>query len=246
MILGVANDHSIAWAIAKEFHNQGAELALTYPNEAIEKRLRPLAESIGVDLILRCDVTRDEEITASFESLRREWGSLDILVHSVAFALPEDLRGRFIDTSRQGFHPALDVSAYSLVAVTRAAEDLLAVRNGSVLTLSYFGAEKVIPHYNVMGIGKAALEACVRYLAHDLGTRGIRVNAISAGPLRTLSSAGVKDFKSMLHHHREHTPLQRNITAEEVAAAAVFLCGNASAVTGEVLHVDAGYNIMGI
>ena len=247
VILGVANDHSIAWAIARAFRNEGAELALTYPNEAIERRVRPLAESIGADIVLPCDVTRDEEIASTFRALRERWGSLDVLVHAVAFALREDLKGRFVETSRQGFQVALDVSAYSLVAVTRAAEPLLAERRGSVLTLSYFGAEKVIPHYNVMGVAKAALEACVRYLAHDLGPQGIRVNAISAGPLRTLSSAGVRDFKSMLHHQSERAPLRRNITADEVAAAAVFLCGDsAGAVTGEVLHVDAGYNVMGI
>jgi enoyl-[acyl-carrier protein] reductase I len=247
VILGVANDHSIAWAIARAFRNAGAELALTYPNEAIERRVRPLAESIGADIVLPCDVTRDEEIAAMFGALGERWGSLDVVVHAVAFALREDLKGRFLDTSRQGFQVALDVSAYSLVAVTRAAEPLLAERRGSVLTLSYFGAEKVIPHYNVMGVAKAALEACVRYLAHDLGPQGVRVNAISAGPLRTLSSAGVRDFKSMLHHQSERAPLRRNVTTDEVAAAAVFLCGDsAGAVTGEILHVDAGYNVMGI
>lgn len=248
LILGVANDHSIAWAIARVFRSAGAELALTYPNEAIEQRVRPLAQSIGVELVLACDVTRDEEIAATFATLRERWdGRLDVLVHSVAFAEREDLKGRFVDTSRHGFQVALDVSVYSLVAVTRAAETMLAASRGSVLTLSYFGAEKVIPHYNVMGVAKAALEACVRYLAYDLGPQGIRVNAISAGPLRTLSSAGVPGFKTMLHHHADHAPLKRNITADEVAAAALFLCGDSGAgVTGEILHVDAGYNVMGI
>jgi enoyl-[acyl-carrier protein] reductase I len=247
LILGVANDHSIAWAIARAFHQQGAEIALTYPNQSIEKRVRPLAESIGVELVLPCDVMRDDDIASLFTVLRERWGSLDVLVHAVAFALREELNGRFVDTSRQGFQIALDVSAYSLVAVTRAAEPLLAARRGSVLTLSYFGAEKVVPHYNVMGVAKAALEACVRYLAHDLGPQGIRVNAISAGPVRTLSAAGIAGFKSMLHHQTEHAPLRRNITTEEVAAAALFLCGEpAGAVTGEVLHVDAGYNVMGM
>jgi len=247
VILGVANDHSIAWAIARAFREQGAELALTYPNEAIEKRVRPLAESLGIEIVLPCDVTQDAEIGSTFAALRDRWGGLDVLVHAVAFALREDLKGRFLDTSRQGFQLALDVSAYSLVALTRAAEPMLAQSRGSVLALSYFGAEKVIPHYNVMGVAKGALEACVRYLAYDLGPQGIRVNAISAGPLRTLSSAGITGFKSMLHHHAERAPLRRNITAEEVAAAAVFLCSSSAAgVTGEVMHVDAGYNVMGI
>jgi len=247
-IFGVANDHSIAWAIARRFHAEGAELALTYPNEAIEKRVRPLAESIGVDLVLPCDVGDDAQIAAVFATLAERWsGGLDAVIHSVAFATREDLKGRFVDTSRPGFHVALDVSAYSLVAMARAAEPLLAARRGSLVAMTYYGAEKVIPHYNVMGVAKAALETCVRYLAFDLGPAGIRVNAISAGPLRTLSSAGVSGFKTMLHLHEERAPLRRNVTADEVAAAALYLCSDAaSAVTGEVLHVDAGYNVMGM
>jgi enoyl-[acyl-carrier protein] reductase I len=247
VIFGVANDHSIAWAIAQRFHREGAELALTYPNEAIEKRVRPLAEALGVSLVLPCDVSRDQEIAAVFSTLREKWGELDAIVHAVAFALREDLKGRFVDTSRQGFHTALDVSAYSLVALSRHAEPLLDKRSGSIVALTYFGAEKVIPHYNVMGVAKAALEACVRYLAADLGPSGIRVNAISAGPLRTLSAAGISGFKTMLHHHEECAPLRRNIDAGEVGAAALYLCSDlATAVTGEVLHVDAGYNIIGM
>lgn len=247
VIFGVANDHSISWAIAQAFQREGAELAFTYPNEAIEKRVRPLAESIGASLVLPCDVARDDEITAVFAALREQWGELDAVVHGVAFALRDELRGRFVDTSREGFRIALEVSAFSLVAIVRAAEPLLAARQGSIVTLSYFGAEKVIPHYNVMGVAKAALEACVRYLACDLGPTGIRVNAISAGPLRTLSSAGISGFKTMLHHHEERSALRRNIRADEVAAAALYLCGDeARAVTGEVLHVDAGYNIVGM
>jgi enoyl-[acyl-carrier protein] reductase I len=247
-VFGVANDHSIAWAVARRFHAEGATLALTYPNEAIEKRVRPLAESIGVDLVLPCDVTDDAQIAAVFAALAERWGDgMDAVVHSLAFAAREDLKGRFVETSRPGFQLALDVSAFSLVALARAAEPLLAARRGSLVTMTYYGAEKVIPHYNVMGVAKAALETCVRYLAFDLGPAGIRVNAISAGPLRTLSSAGIGGFKSMLHYHEERAPLRRNITAEEVAAAALYLCSDAaSGITGEVLHVDGGYNVMGM
>ena len=247
-IFGVANDHSIAWAIARRFHAEGAALALTYPNAAIEKRVRPLAESLGVDLVLPCDVTDDAQIGAVFATLAERWnGALDAVIHSLAFAGREELKGRFVETSRQGFQLALDVSAYSLVAMARAAEPLLAARRGSLVTMTYYGAEKVIPHYNVMGVAKAALETWVRYLAFDLGASGIRVNAVSAGPLRTLSSAGIGGFKSMLHYHEERAPLRRNITAEEVAAAALYLCSDAaSGVTGEVLHVDGGYNVMGM
>jgi len=246
-VFGVANDHSIAWAIAKTFRREGAALALTYPNEAIERRLRPLAESVEAEIVERCDVTCDEDIEAVFEILRDRWGTLDILVHAVAFAVREELKGRFVDTSREGFRLALDVSAYSLVALTRAVEPLLTPARGSVLALSYFGAEKVVPHYNVMGVAKAALEAEVRYLAYDLGPNGVRVNAISAGPIRTLSAAGIAGFKTMLHHHAERAPLQRNVTADEVASGALYLCSDlGAAVTGEVLHVDAGYNVVGM
>jgi enoyl-[acyl-carrier protein] reductase I len=247
-VFGIANDHSIAWAIAQRLHVEGAELAFTYPNEAIQKRVRPLAESLGVDLVLPCDVTDDAQIAAVFAALGERWsGGLDAVVHSLAFAGRDELKGRFLDTSREGFRLALDVSAYSLVAMARAAEPLLVARRGSLIAMTYYGAEKVIPHYNVMGVAKAALETCVRYLAADLGPAGIRINAISAGPLRTLSSAGISGFKTMLHYHEERAPLRRNVVAEEVAAAALYLCSDgASGVTGEVLHVDAGYNVMGM
>jgi enoyl-[acyl-carrier protein] reductase I len=247
-VFGVANDHSIAWAIAQRFRAEGAELALTYPNEAIEKRVRPLAESIGVDLVLPCDVTDDGQIAAVFATLAERWsGGLDAVVHSLAFAARDDLKGRFIDTPREGFRLALDISAYSLVAMAHAAEPLLAPRRGSLVTMTYYGAEKVIPHYNIMGVAKAALETCVRYLAFDLGPAGIRVNAVSAGPMRTLSAAGISGFRDMLHHHEARAPLRRNIAAEEVAGAALYLCSDAaSAITGEVLHVDGGYNVMGM
>ena len=246
LVIGVANDHSIAWAIAQALHREGAELALTYVNESIEKRVRPLAESLGVRTVLPCDVSKDEDIDATLAALREQWGRLDIVIHAVAFALREELKGRFIDTSRTGFHVALDVSTYSLVALARAAEPLMAT-GGSLLTLSYFGAERVVPNYNVMGIAKAALEACVRYLAWDLGPQGIRVNAISAGPIRTLSAAGISGFKDMLHHHEARAPLRRNVRPEEVAGTALYLCSElGSAVTGEIVHVDGGYNIVGM
>jgi enoyl-[acyl-carrier protein] reductase I len=246
IVFGVANDHSIAWAIAQALHREGAELALTYVGESIEKRVRPLAESIGVQLVLPCDVSKDADIAATFAALAEQWGRVDIVVHAVAFALREELKGRVIHTSRAGFQIALDVSVYSLIAVARQAEPLMPA-GGSVLTLTYFGAEKVLPNYNVMGIAKAALEASVRYLAWDMGPQGIRVNAISAGPLRTLSSAGITGFKSMLHHHEERAPLRRNVELAEVAKSAVYLCSDlSSGVTGEVVHVDAGYNVVGM
>ncbi|MGH7787393.1 MAG: enoyl-ACP reductase FabI [Candidatus Binatia bacterium] len=246
-IFGVANDHSIAWAIAQRLRAEGAELALTYPNEQIEKRVRPLAASIGVDAVLPCDVTSDAQIAAVFADLGARWGGLDAVVHSLAFAERDDLKGRFVDTARQGFQVALEVSAYSLIALARCAEPLLAPNRGALVTMTYFGAEKVIPNYNVMGVAKAALETCVRYLAADLGPAGVRVNAISAGPLRTLSAAGIAGFRTMLHHYEERAPLRRNVTADEVAAAALYLCSDAaSGITGEILHVDSGYNVIGM
>ncbi len=246
VVFGVANDHSIAWAIAQALQREGADLAFTYAGDAIERRVRPLAASIGVDRVLPCDVTKDDDIAATFTALRQQWGRVDVVIHAVAFALRDELKGRFLHTSRDGFHVALDVSAYSLIAVARYAEPLMPA-GGSLLTLTYLGAERVLPNYNVMGIAKAALEASVRYLAYDLGPQGIRVNAISAGPLRTLSSAGIAGFKSMLHHHEERAPLRRNILPEEVAKTALYLCSElGSGVTGEVVHVDAGYNIVGM
>jgi enoyl-[acyl-carrier protein] reductase I len=246
IVFGVANDHSIAWAIAQALQREGADLAFTYVGESIERRVRPLAASIGVDRVLPCDVSNDDEIAATFAALRAAWGRVDIVIHAVAFALRDELKGRFLHTSRDGFRVAMDISAYSLVAIARHAEPLIPA-GGALLTLTYVGAERVLPNYNVMGIAKAALEACVRYLAYDLGPQGIRVNAISAGPLRTLSSAGITGFKSMLHHHEERAPLRRNILPEEVANTALYLCSDlGSGVTGEVLHVDAGYNIVGM
>jgi enoyl-[acyl-carrier protein] reductase I len=246
-IFGVANDRSIAWAISEAFHAQGAQLAFTFAGEVLEKRVRPLAEGIGAKIILPCDVTKDEEMEQVFATLKQEWGGVDILVHAIAFANKEDLANPYLQTSRQGFQLALDISAYSLVALARLAAPLMEERKGAILTLTYMGSEKVIPNYNVMGVAKAALEASVRYLAHDLGPKDIRVNAISAGPIRTLAAAGIADFRSMLHHVAGRAPLKRNIDADEVGKAAIYLCSDwGSAVTGEVLHVDAGYNVMGM
>jgi enoyl-[acyl-carrier protein] reductase I len=206
-----------------------------------------LAEGIGAKIILPCDVSKDDEIEQVFTTLKQEWGGVDILVHAIAFANKEDLANPYLQTSRQGFHLALDVSAYSLVALARHAAPLMEGRNSAILTLTYMGSEKVIPNYNVMGVAKAALEASVRYLAHDLGPKGIRVNAISAGPIRTLAAAGIADFKTMLHYVAGRAPLKRNIDADEVGKTAIYLCSDwGSAVTGEVLHADAGYNIMGM
>ena len=247
IIFGVANEKSIAWAIAQKLHKEGAELAFTFAGEALEKRVRPLADSLGAKLILPCDVTKDDQIQAVFEQVRSGFGHLDILVHAIAFANKEDLKTDFVNTSRDGFRLALDVSAYSLTALARHAAPLMAGRPGSILTLTYYGAEKVVPRYNVMGVAKAALEAGVRYLAADLGPKGIRVNAISAGPIRTLASAGISGFLEMLHYVESKAPLRRNITADEVAGAAVYVASDlSSGVTGEVIYVDAGYNIMGM
>jgi len=246
-IFGVANDRSIAWGIAQMLHEEGADLAFTYAGEILEKRVRPLAEKIGSKIILPCDVTKDEEIKQVFQNIRQEWGGLDFLVHAIAYANKEDLTNPYIETSREGFHLALDISSYSLVALSRHAAALMEGRKGAILTMTYMGSEKVIPNYNVMGVAKAALEASVKYLAYDLGPKGTRVNAISAGPIRTLAASGISGFKEMLHFSSERAPLKRNIDQDEVGRTALYLLSDmASAVTGEVLHVDAGYNIMGM
>ncbi|MFN7953703.1 MAG: enoyl-ACP reductase [bacterium] len=248
LVVGVANERSIAWGIAKRLADEGAQIALTYQGEVLEKRVRPLAESISAALLTPCDVASDADIDAAFGRIRDALGGLDVLVHSVAYARREDLTGDFVATDREGFRAALDISVYSLVALTRAALPLFEGRGGgSVLTLSYYGAEKALPHYNVMGVAKAALEAAVRYLAQDLGPRGIRVNAISAGPIKTLAAAGIHGFRDMLHHHEERALLKRNVTADEVGAAALALLGPlGTGITGEVLHVDAGYHATGM
>lgn len=246
LIFGLANTYSIAWAIAQEAKAQGAELGFTYLNEAIEKRMRPLAESLQAPLILPCDVGSDEQIAAVFEEVGRTWGRLDFLVHAIAFAQKEDLEGRYVDTSRQGFRVALETSAYSLVSLARAAAPLM-TEGGSILTLSYYGAEKVVKNYNVMGVAKAALEASVRYLAADLGPQGIRVNAVSAGAIKTLSAKGIRGFNEMLGVYAERAPLRRNVEAAEVGKASTFLLSPASSgITGEVLYVDSGYHVLGM
>ena len=246
-VFGVANDHSIAWAIAQRFHVEGAELAFTYPNEAIEKRVRPLAESLGSDLVLRCDVTDDAQIDAVAKTLGQKWGAAEMLVHGVAFANKEDLEGSFVATSREGFRTALEVSAYSLVNVTHRVRPLLEKNGGSIVSLTYLAAERAVPSYNVMGSAKAVLEQATRQMAYELGPKNVRVNAVSAGPVSTLAARGIKGFVGMHKDHAERAALKRNITQEEVGKAALFLLSDlASGVTGEVLYVDAGYRIMGV
>jgi len=246
LVFGVANERSIAWGISEAMHKHGARMAFTFAGEALEKRVRPLAESVGAELVSQCDVTNDQQIESVFAEVGSKWGGIDVLIHAVAFANREDLEGTYLNTSRDGFKLALDVSAYSLVALSRQAAPLMQ-SGGSVLTLSYYGSEKVVAGYNVMGVAKAALEASVRYLAADLGPQNIRVNAISAGPIKTLAAAGIKGFKSILHVVEEKAPLRRNVTQDDVAKSALFLCSDlGSGVTGEVLHVDSGYNILGL
>jgi len=246
LIFGVANDHSIAWGIAKALHEHGASIGFSSIEALIERRVRPLAESIGSSFVEPCDVQQDADIERVFARWQHEQGSLDIVVHALAFARREDLEGRFVDTSRDGFTLALDVSAYSLVALARAAAPLMPA-GGSIMTLSYYGAEKVVANYNVMGVAKAALEASVRYLAADLGPAGVRVNAISAGPIRTLAASGIAGFKSMYGKFRDVAPLRRNISIEDVGGAAVYLASELSAaVTGEVVYVDGGFNVLGV
>ncbi len=247
VIFGVANEKSIAWAIAEAFKREGAELVLTYANETVAKRVRPLAESIGVQLVLPCDVRDDADIKKVFAEIGKAWGGIDILVHSIAFANKEELKGSFLNTTREGFAMAMDISAYSLVALVKEAEPLLRGRNGCVMTRTYYGSQKVFPNYTVMGVAKAALEASVRYLAEALGPEGIRVNAVSAGPLKTLAAAGVGGFNQIAGHVEEKAPLRSNITQEDVAGAALYLCSSlAKGVTGEILFVDSGYNIIGL
>ena len=246
LIFGVANDHSIAWGIAQALHAEGATVGFSSAEMLIEKRVMPLASSIGADFVEPCDVQHDADIARVFGAWKDRYGTLDILIHAVAYAKREELDGRFVDTSRAGFALALDISAYSLVAMARAAEPLMS-GGGSILTLTYYGAEKVVANYNVMGVAKAALEACVRYLAVDLGPHGIRVNAISAGPVRTLAASGVKDFKTLHRQFRDISPMRTAITIEDVGATALYLTSDMSrAVTGEVVYVDGGYNIIGV
>jgi enoyl-[acyl-carrier protein] reductase I len=246
VIFGVANDKSIAWAIARLFHEHGAELAITYAGEAFEKRVRPLAESLDVAAILPCNVTSDDEIASVFSDLAKIWDGIDVVIHAVAFANKEELKGSILGTTREGFATAMDISVYSFLEIMKAAQPMMQGRASSALTLSYYGAIKVFPSYNVMGIAKAALESSVRYLSEALGPEGVRVNAISAGPVRTLAAAGVNGFHNILSHVESKAPLRRSITQEDVAKSALYLCSDlASGVSGEIHYVDAGYNIIG-
>jgi len=246
LVMGVANDRSIAWGIAQAVAQQGAELAFTYQGEALEKRVRPLAQSVGAGLVLPCDVADDSSLDALFAGIKSEWARLDFLVHAIAFSDKEELKGQYLATSRRNFAQTMDVSCYSFTACAQRAAPLMS-EGGSLLTLTYYGAERVMPHYNVMGVAKAALEASVRYLAADLGGRKIRVNAISAGPIKTLAASGIGDFRYILRWNQLNAPLKRNVTIEDVGGAAVFLLSELGAgVTGEVHHVDAGYHVVGM
>jgi enoyl-[acyl-carrier protein] reductase I len=247
IVFGVANKRSLAWAIARRAAEAGARIALTYQGERLEENARELAASLKDPLVLPCDVTKDEEIESVFTQIKESFGSLDFVVHGIAYALREELEGEYVNTSREGFRTALDVSVYSLTAIAKHAAPLMEDRGGAILTLTYLGGERVIPHYNVMGIAKAALDMSVRYLAWDLGAHGIRVNALSAGPVKTLASAGISGFSKILEHMRNHAPLRRNVDQAEVADAALFLLSDlARGVTGELMHVDSGYHIMGM
>jgi len=248
LIAGLASNRSIAWGIAQAMHREGAELAFTYQNEKLKPRVEKMGAECGSNLALPCDVGSDDEIDNAFKQLGESWDSLDVIVHSVAFAPREELEGEFVDaTTRQGFMQAHDISSYSFTALAKAARPLMKGRNGALLTLSYLGAERVLPNYNVMGLAKASLEANVRYMAAGLGPEGTRVNAISAGPIRTLAASGIKNFRSMLSYNEKNTPLRRNVTIDEVGNVAAFLCSDlASGITGEITYVDAGYNITGM
>jgi enoyl-[acyl-carrier protein] reductase I len=247
LVTGVANDRSIAWSIAEAFHREGAELAFTYPGEGMEKRVRPLAEGLGAKAIIDCDVSKDEDVDRSVKEVRKVWDRLDVLVHSIGFAPRGALDGRVVDvTTREAWRITMDVSAYSLIGLTRAFKPMMPA-GSSIVTLTYYGAEKVVRNYNVMGVAKAALEASMRYLAEDLGQDGIRVNAISAGPIKTLAAAGIKGMRTMLGENAAKTPLRRNVEQDDCANAALYLCSDLGRnVTGEVLHVDAGQNIVGV
>jgi len=247
-IVGVATDRSIAWGIAKALHREGAELAFSYPNDRMKERVVPLAQSLGSNLTLPLDVTADEQLDGAFDVLKREWGQLDIVIHAVAFAPTEAIKGSFTaNTSREAFRIAHDVSSYSFTALARGAQPLMAQRQGALLTLSYLGAVRSIPSYNVMGLAKASLEANVRFLAADLGPGGTRVNAISAGPIKTLAAAGIGGFRRMLAHVAQVAPLRRNVTLDDVGNAAAFLCSDmAAGITGEILYVDSGFNTVGM
>ncbi|WP_343564050.1 enoyl-ACP reductase FabI [Kiloniella sp. b19] len=246
LIMGVANDHSIAWGIAQALHSQGADLAFTYQGDAFKKRVEPLAESLGSTMVLPCDVEDMDALDKTFDTLRESWGTIDFVVHAVAYSDKEELKGRYVDTTRDNFRRTMSISAYSFTAVAKRAAELMP-HSGSLITLTYLGAERVTPNYNVMGVAKAALEASVRYLATDLGPQGVRVNAISAGPMRTLAGSAIADAKYTFGFTRDHSPLRRNVHLEEVGNAGLYLLSDlAAGVTGETHYVDAGYNAIGI
>jgi enoyl-[acyl-carrier protein] reductase I len=246
LIMGLANDKSLAWGIAQKLAEHGAELAFSYQGEALEKRVRPLAASLGSDFLIDCDVSSMAALDTAFETLAARWPTIDFVVHAIGFSDKNELRGRYCDTSLDNFLMTMNISAYSLVAVTKRAADMMP-NGGSILTLSYYGAEKVVPHYNVMGVAKAALETSVKYLANDLGPQAIRVNAISAGPIRTLAASGIGDFRYILKWNELNSPLRRNVSIEDVGGSALYLLSDlASGVTGETHHVDAGYHVVGM
>ncbi|KJE35099.1 enoyl-ACP reductase [Thalassospira sp. HJ] len=246
LIMGVANDKSIAWGIARAAAAAGAEIAFTFQGEALEKRVRPLAESVGSDIVLPCDVTDAESMDAVFETLKEKWGKLDFVVHAIGYSDKNELRGRYVDTSPENFAMSMNISVYSFTAIAQRAEKLMSA-GGSMLTLSYYGAEKVMPHYNVMGVAKAALEASVKYLANDLGPDGIRVNAISAGPMKTLAASGIGDFRYILKWNEYNSPMRRNVTLDDVGGSGLyFLSDLSTGVTGETHHVDCGYHTVGM
>ena len=246
LIMGLANDKSIAWGIARACHEAGAELAFTYMGDAFKKRVEPLAESINVNKIYDCDAGNSSSLDSVFTAIKSDWGSLDFVVHAIGFSDKSELRGRYVDTSPENFRMTMDISAYTFTAITQRAEKLMN-SGGSLLTLTYYGAEQVMPHYNVMGVAKAALEASVKYLAEDLGKDGIRVNAISAGPIKTLAASGIGDFRYILKWNELNSPLRRNVTQDEVGKTAIYLLSDlSSGVTGENIHVDAGYHVVGM
>jgi len=246
LIMGVANDRSIAWAIAQACHAQGAELAFTYQGDALKKRVEPLAASVGSDIVLPCDVTDNASVDAVFEALAADWGKLDFLLHAIAYADKAELKGRYVDTSAGNFERSMNISCYSFTALAQRAEALMS-DGGSLLTMTYYGAEKVMPHYNVMGVAKAALETSVRYMAMDLGPKNIRVNALSAGPIKTLAASGIGDFRYILRWNELNSPLRRNVTQEDVGKAGFYLLSDlSSGVTGECHHVDCGYHVVGM
>jgi len=246
IIMGVANERSLAWGIAAALAAQGAEIAFTYQGEALGRRVKPLAASVGSTIVLPCDVSDEASIDAAFDGVQRQWGGIDFMVHAIGFADKQYLRGRYVDTPREAFLQALDISCFSFTSVCRRAAALMP-QGGSLLTLSYLGAERVVPHYNVMGVAKAALEASVRYLAMDLGANGIRVNAISAGPVKTLAANGIGDFRYILRWNQLNSPMERNVTIEDVGGAGLYLLSDlSSGVSGEVHHVDCGYHVIGM